>query len=379
VELVATAPHPPPSAATSPRKRGEVKPASGISVSYGNTLCSIHASSTTIILALIALLCSQPANAQAPEQFYQGKTLSLIIPNAPGGSFDVYARLVANHLGRFIPGNPSIVAQNMPGAAGMQAANYLYGIAPKDGTVLSVLVPNITLGQVLGVRAIAYDTRKFGWIGRVIATTATLFTWRRSQTRTIADLKTRETLVATTGAISQAEIDSTMLNGVVGTKFKLIRGYKGSGEAALAVERGEADGSLMPWEFIKSAHDDWLRDGKINLVVRYVRHPIAERPEVPSVWDLAESPEQRDVIDLFLGPDEMGQPIAAPPGVPRERLAMLRGAFDAMVNDPDFVADAAKRNLDLRPGRFDEIEKTVAEAFAASPAAVQTARKYYKQ
>jgi tripartite-type tricarboxylate transporter receptor subunit TctC len=338
-----------------------------------------HSKPKIFLGVTISAVCFGFANAQTPEQFYKGKTLSLIVPNAPGGSFDVYARLVASHFGRFIPGSPSIIAQNMPGAAGMQAANYLYGIAPKDGTALSVLVPNITLAQVLGVRAIAYDTRKFGWIGRVIATTATLFTWHSSQTKTIADLKTRETLVATTGAISQAEIDSTMLNGVVGTKFKLIRGYKGSGEAALAVERGEADGSLMPWEFIKSAHGDWLRDRKVNLVVRYVRHPITERPQVPSVWDLAETSEQRAVIDVFLGPDEMGQPIAAPPGVPRERLATLRDAFDAMVNDPDFLADADKRNLDLRPGRFDELEKTVAEAFAAPPAAVETARKYYRQ
>jgi tripartite-type tricarboxylate transporter receptor subunit TctC len=282
---------------------------------------SISAKAKILLAVTISALCFNAANAQTPAQFYKGKMLSLIVPNAPGGSFDVYARLVASHLGRFIPENPSIIAQNMPGAAGMQAANYIYGIAPKDGTVLSVLVPNITLAQVLGVRSIAYDTRKFGWIGRVIATTATLFTWHSSQTKTIADLKTRDTLIATTGALSQAEIDSTMLNGVVGTKFKLIRGYKGSAEAALAIERGEADGSLMPWEFIKSAHGDWLRDGKINLIVRCVRHPIAERPDVPSVWDLAESSEQRDVINLFLGPDEMGQPIAAPPGVPRERLA----------------------------------------------------------
>src|SRR5947209_2638840 len=126
-----------------------------------------------LLLGVAILLLGLPAaGAQTPEEFYKGKTLSLIIPNAPGGSFDLYARLVTNHLGRFIPGNPSLIAQNMPGAAGMQAANYLYGIAPKDGTVLSVLVPNITLAQILGVRSIAYDTRKFGWIGRVVATTA---------------------------------------------------------------------------------------------------------------------------------------------------------------------------------------------------------------
>jgi tripartite-type tricarboxylate transporter receptor subunit TctC len=338
------------------------------------------ASALLVAAAILAtILAAVPAHAQTPEQFYRGKTINLIIPNAPGGSFDLYARLAANHLGRFIPGNPSIVAQNMPGAAGMQAANYLAGVAPKDGTVMAVLVPNITLAQILGVSSIAYDTRRFNWIGRIIATTATLFTWHTSGTKTLADLKTRETLVASTGPLSQAEINSTMLNGVVGTRFKLIRGYRGSGEAALAVERGEADGTLMPWEFLKSAHADWLRDNKIAIVTRYVRRPISERPDVRSVYDLAETTEQANVLRLFLGADEMGHPIAMPPGAPRDRIEAVRNALMLMVKDPEFLADAQKRKLDLLPGRHDELEKTVAEAFAASPAEVEIARKYYKQ
>src|SRR5215212_10549576 len=322
---------------------------------------------TNILLLAMscALLTLSAARAQSPAEFYKGKTLSLIIPNAPGGSFDLYARLAASHLGRFIPGNPPIVAQNMPGAAGMQAANYLTSVAPKDGTVLSVLVPNITLAQILGVQSIAYNTRKFNWIGRIIATTATLFTWHTSGTKRLADLKARETLVAGTGPLSQAEINSTMLNGVVGTKFKLIRGYKGSGEAALAVERGEADGTLMPWEFLKSAHSDWLREGKISIVARYVRRAIPERPDVRSVYDLAETTEQRNVLNLFLGADEMGHPIAMPPDVRRERVDAVRRAIMIMVKDPEFLADAQKRKLDLLPGSFEELEKTVAEAFQA--------------
>jgi tripartite-type tricarboxylate transporter receptor subunit TctC len=335
---------------------------------------------TKIALAILVFFGAvSGVRAQTPEEFYRGRTINLIIPNAPGGSFDLYARLAANHLGRFIPGNPSIVAQNMPGAAGMQAANYLTSIAPKDGTVMSVLVPNITLAQILGVTAIAYDTRKFNWIGRIIATTATLFTWHTSGTKTTADLKTRETLVASTGPLSQAELDSVMLNGVVGTKFKLIRGYKGSGEAALAVERGEADGTLMPWEFLKSAHADWVRENKINLVTRYVRRPIAERPDVRSVYDLAETAEQTNVLKLFLGSDEMGHPIAMPPDTPRDRVEAVRKALMAMVKDPEFLADAAKRHLDLLPGSHEELEKVVAEAFAASPAEIEIAKKYYKQ
>jgi ABC-type phosphate/phosphonate transport system substrate-binding protein len=170
-----------------------------------------------------------------------------------------------------------------------------------------------------------------------------------------------------------------MLNGVVGTRLKLIRGYKGSAEAALAVERGEADGTLMPWEFIKSAHADWLQDGKIAIVATYTRHPIPGRPDVGSVFALAETPEQRSVLNLFLGSDEMGHPIAMPPDVPRDRVAAVRNALDIMVDDPEFLADAAKRKLDLLPGRAEELERSVAAAFEATPAAIEIARKYYRQ
>jgi len=328
-------------------------------------------------IAVLICLAAQPElRAQTPAEFYRGKSLSLIIPNAPGGSFDLYARLVAAHLGQFIPAHPSIIPQNMPGAGGMQAANYLYALAPKDGSVLAVLVPNITLAQVLDLQAITYDTRKLNWIGRAVATTSTLFTWQTSLTKTLADLKARETLVASTGPLSQAEINSQMLNGVVGTKIKLIRGYKGSAEAAIAVERGEADGTLMPWEFLKAAHADWIAAGKISIVARFVGHPIPERPDVPSVFDLAETEEQRHVLNLFLGSDEMGHPIAMPPDVPRDRIEAVRVAFASMIKDPEYLADAARQRLDLMPGRWDELEKTVAEAFAATPAEIAIARKY---
>jgi tripartite-type tricarboxylate transporter receptor subunit TctC len=332
-----------------------------------------------LLASWMCLATTQILHAQTVEEFYKGKTLTLLIPNAPGGSFDLYARLVADNLGRFIPGHPFILPQNMPGASGMMAANYLTSIAPRDGTVMSVLVPNIAVAQIIGMQAIAYDVRKFNWIGRLIATTAVFFTWHTSQIKTLADLKTHETLIAGTGPMSQAELGSTMLNGVVGTKFKIVRGYKGSGEAALAVERGEADGTLMPWEYIKSAHSDWLTGNKISLVAIYVRRPIPEHPEVHSIYDLAETPEQRGVLTLFLGSDEMGQPIAMPPGVPQDRVEAMRTALDNMVKDPEFLADAAKRKLDLRPGTAEELEKIIAEAFASSPATIDIARKYYKQ
>ena len=210
-----------------------------------------------------------------------------------------------------------------------------------------------------------------------------MFTWHTSAIKTLADLEQKETLIAGTGPLSQAEINSLMLNGVVGTKFRLIRGYKGSAEAALAVERGEADGTLMPWEYLKAAHADWIDTGKISIVARYVRHPIKERPDVPSVYDLAQTNEQRDVLNLFLGSDEMGHPIAMPPDVPRERVAAVRTAFARMIEDPEFLAgDAARqeaRGLLLQPLQRRGFEgRPSPEAFmTATPAEIDIATQVF--
>ena len=332
----------------------------------------------SMLTAAFWLAAAASVEAQTVEQFYRNRNVALVIPNAPGGSFDLYARLAATHLGRFLPGHPNIVPQNMPGAGGMLAANYLYGVAPKDGGTLGILVPNIALAQVLSVQSITYDVRRFNWVGRLIATTALLYSWHSSGTRTLADLKNRETLIASTGPLSQADINSAMLNGVVGTKFKIVRGYQGTQEAALAVERGEVDAAVMPWEFLKVSHADWLKDHKVTIVARYVRRPNPELPQVPSIFELAETQEQRGVFNLFFGPDEIGQPIVIPPDVPPERVAALRAAFAEMIKDPEFLADAQKRNLELRPAGREELEKVVAEAFEATPQEIEIARKYFR-
>lgn len=328
--------------------------------------------------ATLSLLASRtPALAQAPAAFYAGRTVPLIIPNAPGGSFDLYGRLAARFLGRHLPGNPTLVPQNMPGASGMIAANWLYGPAPQDGSVVGVLIPNIALAQVMKLPQINYDVRKFNWIGRLVAPTATLFTWHTSPTRTIADLKKRQTLIASTGPLSQAEVTSKMMNGVVGTKFKIIRGYSGTGDAILAFEQGEVEAMVMPWTFMKLAHPDWLKQKKVNVVAQYTRHPIADLPDVPSVFELAQTRDQKGVFSLFFGPDEIGQPLVAPPRVPADRVEALRQAFTDMNKDPDYLAEAAKEKLALTPASWEDLRSSVAEAFTATPEQVTIARRYY--
>jgi tripartite-type tricarboxylate transporter receptor subunit TctC len=330
------------------------------------------------LFALSGAVGAARADVQTPAQFYAGKTVSLIIPNAPGGSFDLYGRLVARFLSRHIPGNPTIVPQNMPGASGMIAANWMFGPAPQDGSVIGILIPNIVLAQVMDLPQIQYDVRRWNWLGRVVAPTATLFAWHTSKTQSLAQLKTQATLIASTGPLSQAEVASNMLNGVVGTKFKIIRGYSGTGDAIIALQQGEVETAVMPWTFMKLAHPDWLANKEVAPIAQYTRRPIADLPNVPSIFALAKTSQQQGVFKLFFGPDEIGQPLVAPPRTPPDRVLALRRAFDEMNKDPDYIAEAAKEKLALTPASADDLKKSVADAFAATPEEIRIAKQYYK-
>ncbi len=329
-------------------------------------------------LALVFTIGAAAARAQSAADFYRGKTITLVIPNAPGGSFDLYGRLVARHLGGVMPGEPAIVPQNMPGAAGMISANWLYSLAPQDGTAMAISVPNVALAQVVGMNEIKYDARKMNWVGRVVSPTATLFVWHTSPTKTLADLRSRQTIVASTGPLSQAEITSNMMNGLVGTKFKIIPGYSGTGDAILALERGEVEAVVMPWTFMKLAHPDWIEQKKVTPLAQYTRFPNADLPGVPSIFDLAETDDQKAVFNLFFGPDEIGQSVMLPPRAPPDRVAAARAAFEKLSSDPEYLADAGRQKLVLTPASAQHIEETIAEAFKATPAQIEMARRYFR-
>ena len=328
----------------------------------------------------IVLMClaGAQANAQSVEDFYRSRNVQLVIPNAPGGSFDLYGRLVARHIGRFIPGAPNMVPQNMPGAGGMVSANWLYDVAPKDGSAVAISVPNIALAHVLEVGAIRYDARKFNWIGRIVSPTATLYTWHTAPTKTVADLRVHETLIASTGSVSQAHITSQMMNGVADAKFKIIAGYKGTTDAIIALEQGEVQAAIFPWTFIKAARPDWLREKKVNIVAQYTRRLNPDLPGVPSIFDLAQTDEQREIFKLFFGPDEIGQSLMAPPGLAAARLDALRAAFAKMIEDKEFLADADKQKLELSTAPWQEVQASVEEAYKATRAQIEVAKKYYQ-
>ena len=265
----------------------------------------------TLITSAIA-----PAHAQSVEQFYKGRTVNLIIGFDVGGSLDVYARLAARHLGRFIPGRPTIVPQNMPGGSGLTAANYLYRVTPQDGSVLGVIHPNSAFAQIIGMSGIAYDARRFNWVGRLTSSNSVFYTWHGSATRTLADLMRHETIVGGIGPLTDGAIFSRMTNTVLGTRIRMIQGYKGTAAANLAMERGEVEGLFNIWEGMKSLNADWIRDRTINLVAQFAtqRHP--ELPDVPAIIEAAHTDGQRDVVRLFLSTAEVGRTLLLPPDVP---------------------------------------------------------------
>jgi tripartite-type tricarboxylate transporter receptor subunit TctC len=331
------------------------------------------------LTALIALgISAWPTHVQAAD-FYQGRTVNMIIGFDVGGGYDLYARLVARHLGSYLGKNATVVPQNMPGAGGLNAMNYLYRSAAKDGSVLGTAHSNVALGQVLGGKNIEYDARRFNWVGRATSTVDVHYAWHTSPVRKFDDIRHRETFVAGTGPSSNSTIMPRVLNELTGTRFKLVTGFKGTNDANLAMERGEVEMVLKPWEGVKSGNADWLRDHKINLIVQYAinRHP--DMAAVPTIVEVMQTPEQKQIMRLFVSTSEIGRSLMMPPGVPRERVEAMRRAFMAMTKDPAFRADAAKAKMELDPMSGADLQSLIADTFEMPPALVAKAKALYEK
>ena len=309
------------------------------------------------------------ASAQSVESFYKGATVTVLIAGTPGGGFDSYSRLMAQHLPRFLPGKPNMIAQNMAGAGGLTLANYLYNVAKRDGTVIAYTGP-IEMQPLFNPDApnTKFDPRRFNWIGSLAASQSLLIEWQTGPIKSPDDLFTTEMVVAGTGAASDTDYYPKFMNTVLGTKFKLITGYVGSQETLKAIEQGEAHGRFMSYDSVKSTRKQWLDEGKLKIIFQNAleRHP--ELPNIPTIIDIAKARGKGpDVIEAFrflLAPDEMGRPIAGPPEIPRDRVVALRAAFSQMVKDPQYLDDARKRGLepDL-PLDGEGVEKTVEEIY----------------
>src|SRR5215210_1672518 len=304
---------------------------------------------------------SVPVSAQHAEAFYKGKNIDLVIGYPPGGSNDAYARLIARHLGKHIPGQPTVVPRNMPGAGSFLAVNTISNISPKDGTVIGIGAPTLTLDEKLGTQGVRYKTSELNWIGRVDSLINMVFTWKNTPVKTFPEAQRTQVTLSGTGAGSTVSIYPTVMNNVFGTKFKLIMGYKGSNEAMLAVERGEVEGHSTAFTALRLAKPDWIRDGSATIIVQFglKRHP--EMQNVPTAVELARNDEERQILRAITSASEIGTSFFTTPGVPSDRLETLRRAFDAMTKDPEFITEAEKIKLSLGPMTGEELQKLVKE------------------
>lgn len=313
------------------------------------------------LVAVAAILGTTPAKAEALEDFYKGKQLDIIIGYPPGGSNNLFARSVARLIGKYLPGNPSAVPRNMPGGGSLVAANYLYAIAPKDGTVLGNVSPTVPLEETIGKKQVKFKAAEFGWLGRVTDAVNPIFIWHMQPFNSWKDALTQEITLSATGASSTVAVYPNLLNNVVGTKFKLIMGYKGSGTAMLAIERGEVAGHSTAFDALKSQHLDWVRDKKVKFLLQFAltRHP--ELADVPTALEAAQNDEQRAVLKAVLSATAIGKPFLTTPGVPAERLTAMRRAFDKTVADPSFKEEYARLGISLYPMTGEELQKVVSD------------------
>jgi tripartite-type tricarboxylate transporter receptor subunit TctC len=331
-------------------------------------------------VGLVALVIStiSPCSAQPPEQFYKGKQIELAIGYPPAGSNDVYARLLARHLGKHIPGNPTIVPQNRPGAGSFLTLGYVYNVAPKDGSVIGIGAPTAPLDEKLGTQGVRFKSAEFNWIGRIDSLINMVFLWHTSPVKTIEDAYKTEAKLSGTGVGSTVSIYPTVMNNVLGTKFKLIMGYKGSNDAQLAVERGEVEGHSTSWTAVKVAHPDWRPEKKINVVVQFSvkRHP--EMADVPTVVELARNEEQRQILRAVVNAAEIGTAFFTTPGAPPDRVEALRRAFDATMKDPEFLTEAERTKLTVGPLAGEELQKLVAEVSSLTPELIEKVKAAYE-
>lgn len=328
--------------------------------------------------ALVAgLVLASPAAAQSVEQFYRGRAIEIVVGYPTGASNDIYARALAQRMGAHIPGKPAIIVRNMPGAGSFLAANTLATQAARDGTSLGMIAPTAPLDERLGTAGARFRTSAFNWIGRVNSLVNVIFMSRGSPVATIADAKTREATLAGTGAGSAVSIYPTVLNNVVGTKFKLIMGYRGSAEAMLAVERGEAEGHCTGWDTLKSTHPDWIANGSARVIAQFALKRHADLPDIPTAVELASSPDEKRMLAAVVNASEIGSSFFTTPETPADRVDALRRAFDETMVDPEFIADLRQLNVGLSPMRGVEAQALVADAGALAPELADRLRPLY--
>jgi tripartite-type tricarboxylate transporter receptor subunit TctC len=322
-------------------------------------------------VAVVLNLVADSAGAQTSADFYRSKQIKLMVGSTPGGGYDAIARLVARHLGKFIPGNPSIIVQNTPGGGSITMSNRIYHSDPQDGTVLGLVQRGVLLAQLLGQPNVQFDIEKFTWIGSVSPETSLVVAWRTAPVKSIQDLLVQQLVVGGTGATSDLEASARLLNATAGTKLKIVSGYPGQANVLLAMQRGEVQGAAdWSWSEIKTRHSDFLKNKSINLILQNGVAKAKELPDVPLAIDFIGDEIDRKAAALYFGLKQIARPILAGPAVPTDRIETLRNAFTALKDDEEFNSEARKIGLEA-PTPASEIDRFVKSAASASPEVVR--------
>jgi len=313
------------------------------------------------ILVLALLGASVTAQAQSAAEFYRSKTVNVYIGVGVGGEYDIQARLVARHIGKHIPGNPTVVPQNMTGAGGLRMVNYLYNVAPKDGTAIGMIANAFPAMQATGIATMQFDAARMQWLGTIAPVVETMTVWHTTGVKNIDDVRKREVVAGASARGAITFIYPQMMNEFLGTKFKIVTGYTGGNQINLAMERGEVEARNNTWSSWKATKADWLKDKKINVIAQ--AGPRAPDLDAPSIEDAARTPEERLLIELVVSGTQLGRPFATNEA-PADRVAALRSAFAATMKDPEFLAEAKTLGFDVDPVLGDTMQKVVQKVLA---------------
>jgi hypothetical protein len=323
-----------------------------------------------LLVVTCATLAAPCAYAQPLADFYKGKTIEINIGSSVGGGYDAYARILSRHFGRHVPGNPTIVPKNMAGGGGMRLANFLYNAAPKDGTVIATFNRGTAFEPLLGSKAAQFEAARYNWLGSTNDEVSICVAWHTTGIERYQQVLEKELVVGASGIGADTSQFPKIANAVLGTRFKIVTGYPGGNDIDLAMERQEVQGRCgWSWSSVKATHPTWLPEKKFNILFQMGLSKHPELAEVPLIMDLARTDEERAIFKLIFGRQVMAWPYAAPPGVPQDRVEALRKAFDATMQDKQFLADAAKAKFEIRAVTGSDIQKLVQEIYA-TPAPV---------
>jgi tripartite-type tricarboxylate transporter receptor subunit TctC len=314
----------------------------------------------------VSVLLASPAAAQSIAEFYSGKTITISVGYSPGGSYDFYPRVFARYLGKYIPGNPTVVIQNMPGAGSLRAANFLYNVAPKDGTALGVVTQTVMLEAPLGTPGVKYNAVDFTYIGRMTGVLETMISWHEAPAKNIQEARKFELVAGGTGPTSPTEGYPRLLNAFAGTKFRIVSGFGGTAEIMLAMERREVDALENSWNSIVRTKREWLETKKINVLIQAVMERSKELPNTPTLVEMGETPEAKAALAFYTSAAEVSRSLIGTPGIPVDRLKALRDAFQAVTRDPDFLVEIKKSQSEFDPAPGEYLED-LAKKIAATP------------